>query len=211
MNLVRRIDREIEIRSLLKHPFYQMWSEGKLALESLQGYSKEYFQLVKAVPEMVERLALQSDNHDVISNLNEEREHVEPWVKFAGALGVPRHELEQYEGTSKTRDSVNMLLDLASEFDEGVAAMYAYESEIPKISSTKLEGLARYYNMSSNDATEYQRIHESVDLKHAAVWRSILEHIPENGHEDAFSAAVSSLIAQNVLLDSVYENYVRCM
>src|SRR5210317_537614 len=50
MNLIKRIDEMIEERSLLKHPFYEMWSDGKLTVESLAGYSKEYFQLVKAVP-----------------------------------------------------------------------------------------------------------------------------------------------------------------
>ena len=50
MNIIQKIDEMIEERSLLKHPFYQMWSDGKLTKESLAGYSKEYFQLVKAVP-----------------------------------------------------------------------------------------------------------------------------------------------------------------
>jgi len=211
MHLVKRIDQEIERRSLLGHPFYQMWSDGKLSIESLQGYAKEYFHLVKVVPSIVERIAAQSDNDNIMTNLKEEREHIEPWVKFACALGVKRQELEQYEVAQKTRDSVNKLLDLASVFDEGVAAMYAYEAEIPKISRTKLDGLAKYYNITSDDATEYQRIHESVDVKHAAVWRSILEQLPTSRQEYAFNASVSSLIAQNMLLDAVYEKYVRCM
>ena len=41
-SLVKSIDQIIEERSLLKHPFYQMWSDGKLELDSLKGYSKEY-------------------------------------------------------------------------------------------------------------------------------------------------------------------------
>ena len=48
--LIQKIDRIIEERSLLKHPFYQSWSDGKLTHEALAGYSKEYYQLVKAVP-----------------------------------------------------------------------------------------------------------------------------------------------------------------
>ena len=48
MSLIQRIDEIIEARSLLKHPFYQMWSDGKLTQESLAGYSKEYFQLAKS-------------------------------------------------------------------------------------------------------------------------------------------------------------------
>jgi len=209
--LIKRIDQEIEKRSLLKHPFYQMWSEGKLSMESLQGYAKEYFHLVKAVPNIVERISSQTENDDLMINLQEERTHIEPWIKFAGALGVPRQELERYAVSQKTRDSVNKLLELASNFDEGAAAMYAYEAEIPKISRSKIDGLAKYYNITGEDATEYFRIHESVDVKHATVWRMILAGLPSSRHEDAFNASISSLIAQNMLLDAVRENYARCM
>jgi pyrroloquinoline-quinone synthase len=45
VSLLIRIDAEIEKRSLLKHPFYRKWSEGKLTKENLAGYSMEYFQL----------------------------------------------------------------------------------------------------------------------------------------------------------------------
>ena len=49
-SVVERIDVEIERQSLLMHPFYQAWSEGKLTLPQLSGYSLDYFQLVKEVP-----------------------------------------------------------------------------------------------------------------------------------------------------------------
>ncbi|MGR3292728.1 MAG: CADD family putative folate metabolism protein, partial [Candidatus Scalindua sp.] len=29
-------------RDLLKHPFYQAWSEGALSIESLRGYAIQY-------------------------------------------------------------------------------------------------------------------------------------------------------------------------
>ena len=41
-DLIQKIDRIIEERSLLKHPFYQSWSDGKLTRGALAGYSKEY-------------------------------------------------------------------------------------------------------------------------------------------------------------------------
>jgi len=53
--LVETIDKIVEEQSLLKHKFYVMWNEGKLSRESLNGYSKEYFQLVKTVPSFVEQ------------------------------------------------------------------------------------------------------------------------------------------------------------
>lgn len=209
--LVKRIDQEIEKRSLLKHPFYQMWSKGELSMESLQGYAKEYFSLVKAVPLMVERLAMQSNRESIAENLREEREHIEPWIRFAGALGVKREELEGYGTSQKANDSIEKMLNLMGIFENGIAAMYAYEAEIPKISRSKIDGLAKFYNITDDNATEYFRIHESVDVKHAAVWRDILAKLPIDKHEGAFNSAVSSLVAQNTILDAVYENYVKYM
>jgi len=43
------------------------------------------------------------------------------------------------------------------------------------------------------------------------VWRNILEQLQSIRHEDVFKASVSSLVAQNMLLDAVCEKYVRSM
>jgi len=211
MNIVQKIDSEIEKRSLLKHSFYQMWSEGKLTIDHLRGYSKEYFQLVKAVPSFVEGIAKWTDNSnpDVAVNAREEAEHIEPWIRFAKALGVPRNELVDYDGTEKTNAAVAKMMELSrSSFEEAVAAMYAYEMELPKISRSKIDGLKKFYGMSSEDATKYFEIHEEVDVRHAQVWREILQKIPADRQELAFAAAVESLKAQHMLLDSVQEKYV---
>ncbi len=210
MNIVQRIDSEVEKRSLLKHSIYQMWSEGKLTIDHLQGYSLEYFQLVKAVPKFVESIAAKSmDNQDIADNAKEEAEHVEPWVRFASALGVSRNDLVDYAGAAKTNAAVDKMMKLASaSFEEAVATMYAYEMELPKISRSKIDGLKKFYEMSSEDATKYFEIHEVADVRHAQVWREILDKIPADRQEAAFAAAVESLKAQNMLLDSVQEKYV---
>jgi pyrroloquinoline-quinone synthase len=211
VSIVQRIDSEIEKRSLLKHSFYQMWSEGRLTVDHLRGYSMEYFQLVKAVPKFVESIAQAADQSksDIINNAREEAEHVEPWMRFAGALGVSRDELASYEGAAKTNDAVAKMMALAgSTFGEAVAAMYAYEMELPKISGSKIEGLKKFYNMDNADAKNYFEIHEEADVRHAQVWREILSKIPAERQEAALNAAVESLKAQNMLLDSVQEKYV---
>ncbi len=209
--IIKRIDEEIENRSLLKHPFYQMWSEGKLSIPALQGYAKEYFHLVKAVPMMVERLSILNDDENILDILQDEKEHIQPWVKFAGALGVNREELEGYCVSAKTRESINKMLNLMGTFENGIAALYSYEAAIPKISRAKIDGLAKFYDIVDDDATEYFRIHETVDLKHSAVWRNKLESLPADRQEDAYNGAVSSLIAQNTLLDAICEEYVKPM
>jgi pyrroloquinoline-quinone synthase len=211
--LVERIDAEIEKRSLLKHSFYQMWSEGKLTVDHLRGYSKEYFQLVKAVPAFVHNVAsLNTDESlraDIEGNMKEETEHVEPWARFAIAVGVPEDELYGYLGAAKTNEAVAKMMDLSRmSFEEAAAAMYTFEAELPKISRNKIDGLVKFYNMTGKDALNYFHIHEEADVRHAQVWRDILDRLPEEKRERALAAGAESLAAQNLLLDSVMEKYV---
>ena len=85
--LVQKIDRIIEERSLLNHPFYQTWSDGELTREALAGYSKEYYQLVKAVPIFMTQLldyAPESLHDELNHNQQEEFSHISLWQRFAG-------------------------------------------------------------------------------------------------------------------------------
>lgn len=209
-SLIQRIDKMIEEQSLLKHKFYVMWSEGKLSMESLNGYSKEYFQLVKAVPAFVDQVMQKSPpelQSKIASNRDEESEHIEPWVKFATALGVSPNELRNYGGLDKTKQAVSNISCLMNSFEGGAAAMYALEQEIPKISLSKIDGLRKFYGLSEDDAIEYFRLHAEADIRHAALWRKILEKTSPSKEDDLAEIANKSLAAQNLLLDSCYDAY----
>jgi len=209
MSLIKKIDEMIEERSLLKHPFYQMWSDGKLTRESLAGYSKEYFQLVKAVPSFMTPIIEKSSDtvvSELVENQQEESDHIKPWITFAEELGISEDELISYSGTTKTRKAVSDLNELMNTFDGGACAMYAFEKEIPKISQTKLVGLAEFYGITSNEATEYFKLHTEADIRHAASWRNILEKSSVDSN-NLIEIADKSISAQNLLLDSCYEEY----
>ncbi len=209
MNIVKRIDEMIEEKSLLKHPFYQMWSDGKLTRGSLAGYSKEYFQLVKAVPSFMTIIIEQAPNwavNELVANQQEESAHISPWISFAGELGITGEELGSYSGLPKTRRAVSDLNELMGTFEGGACAMYAFEKEIPKISQTKLDGLAEFYGMTNNGATEYFKLHTEADIRHAASWRGILDATLTDS-ESLLEIADKSILAQNLLLDSCYEEY----
>ncbi|HEY5736514.1 MAG TPA: iron-containing redox enzyme family protein [Nitrosopumilus sp.] len=209
MNIIQKIDEMIEERSLLKHPFYKMWSDGKLTQESLAGYSKEYFQLVKSVPSFMTPIIEKSPESvvkELVKNQQEESDHIEPWVAFAGELGISEDELISYSGTAKTQKAVSDLNQLMNTFDGGACAMYAFEKEIPKISQTKLDGLAEFYGMTSHEATEYFKLHTEADIRHAASWRNILEKSSVDSG-NLIEIADKSISAQNLLLDSCYEEY----
>ncbi len=208
-SLIKRIDEMIEERSLLKHQFYQMWSDGKLSLDSLKGYSKEYFQLVKAVPSFMSPLIEQAPDSlksELTSNQEEEIQHIKPWMRFASSLGVDEKELENYEGLPKTIQAVSQLSSLMNSFEGGSCAMYAFEKEIPKISEVKLEGLAEFYGISSEQATEYFKLHTEADIRHAASWQKALEQ-SSSKEKNLLEIAEKSISAQNMLLDSCYESY----
>ncbi len=208
-SIIKKIDELIEEKSLLKHPFYQLWSDGKLSIDSLAGYSKEYFQLVKEVPRFMTPIIEQAPNsavNELSANQQEELDHIKPWIRFAGVLGVNEEELNQYEGLEKTRQAISELSSLMYTYEGGCCAMYAFEKEIPKISQIKLDGLAEFYGITSKEATEYFKLHTEADIRHAATWRNIIENSLSQ-HENMFQIAQKSISAQNLLLDSCYESY----
>jgi len=49
----QRIDRKVAERAMLSHPFYQAWTEGRLPIDTLRAYSRQYFHHVEAFPRAV--------------------------------------------------------------------------------------------------------------------------------------------------------------
>ena len=208
-SLIQKIDRIIEERSLLNHPFYQTWYDGKLTHEALAGYYKEYYQLVKAVPIFVTQLlnyVPESLYDELDFNQQEEFSHIGLWEQFASGLGISCKELTNYDGLYKTNHAISGMYSLMSSFVSVSTAMYALEKEIPKISQIKLEGLAEFYGLASEDVTKYFKEHMEADVRHTASWKKIIDGFSEHDQE-IISAAESSVTCQNLLLDSCYEEY----
>ena len=217
-----RIDQEIEGQSLLRHPFYQLWSKGDLSVNHLQGYSKEYFQLVKSIPLFVRNIISNSSvsalpyfadmsfTKVLNKSMQEESDHIAPWIDFATSIGVQKKELLDYQGSDKTNKAIEDMRSLTEKsVIGGAAAMYAYEKELPKISNTKIEGLQNFYGFTDKRCLNYFEIHQEIDIKHAAIWRDSLKSIDSNAEkEEAFSASNSSLKCLNTILDDVHEKYV---
>jgi pyrroloquinoline-quinone synthase len=213
VELIDQINFEIEKYSLLKHDFYKLWQEGKLTLDHLAGYSREYFQLVKTVPLLVEN-TLKGNREEKYQNaiqntLEDERNHLEPWTKFSSSLGVDNDGLWHYSGENLTRQAVNELIKISeSSFEEAVASLYAIEKELPKISETKLDGLRKFYNLADEKSNEYFNIHKEIDIYHSKIWENIIKECTDDKKEKMLNAAILSLQSQNRLLDSVKSKYV---
>ena len=205
---IERIDQRIRERSLLTHAFYREWSAGMLTREALAGYAKEYFALVKAVPEMMEPMVANAPAQlraDVVEQRDEEASHIPLWSGFAEAFGISRAELDAHEPLPETQEAIALMKSLtADDFAKAACAMYALELEIPAIAKTKLEGLEKLYGITADSALEYFREHSEADVRHAATWRNVVgaasnDVIPE--------AIERSLDAQHKLLDGCHRVY----
>jgi pyrroloquinoline-quinone synthase len=161
---------------MLNHPFYQLWNEGKLELETLREYAKQYYAHVKAFPTYVSAVHSRCDDLKVrqllLENLIEEERgennHPELWLRFAESLGISRGEVKDAELLPSTVESVNQLkaLTQSEDYRMGVAALYAYESQIPEVARTKRRGLAEFYGIEDSRSVSFFTVHEAADEWH---------------------------------------------
>jgi len=206
--------------SMLKHPFYVAWSEGKLSKEVLQEYAKQYYAHVRAFPTYVSAVHSHCDDLEtrqmLLDNLIEEEQgtenHPELWLRFAETLGVTRAEVRNAELLPKTKESVARLkrLTQSADYREGLAALYAYESQIPEVAQTKRAGLKEFYGIADERGVSFFRVHESIDLLHKEVEQRILEQecLTMADQERVAAAAREGAQALWAFLDGVTEAYL---
>ena len=182
MDVIEEIDKRIQERSILKHPFYQSWKMGKLTREMLQEYARQYYKHVAAFPQYLSAVHTQMDNATdrrlVLQNLmdeeNGENNHPELWLRFAEATGVIRNDIGTVP-TAETEDFIkNFLKHCKNSIVEGIAALYAYESQIPKVSEEKINGLVAHYGVTSDSGLEYFKVHMTADVEHSAAERELI-------------------------------------
>ena len=53
MTVSAAIDGKVGEHAMLKHPFYQAWTEGRLSLDTLRAYARQYYHHVEAFPQAV--------------------------------------------------------------------------------------------------------------------------------------------------------------
>ncbi|HEX4667726.1 MAG TPA: CADD family putative folate metabolism protein [Chthoniobacterales bacterium] len=204
-----RLDEQIAARHLLTHPFYLAWTRGELRKETLADYAGQYYQHVAAFPTYLSALHARCDDQptrrQILANLIDEEagepNHPQLWKNFAAALGVSPNELEKTEAWPETAELIETFRSVCREGDvaEGLAALYAYESQIPAVSESKIDGLVKYYQLEDPESYRYFTVHIEADREHAAAERALLaQHIDTNN-----SAAVTK--AADRILNALWE------
>jgi pyrroloquinoline-quinone synthase len=183
-----RFEDRVAPYDLLKHPFYQAWSKGELTREDLREYAAEYWHHVSAFPTYLSglhsRLPDGEMRREVLRNLAEEegvdaamaRPHSDLWMDFAAGMGASRDEVE---GRAVHPEMMALIRTFRESMREemassAMAALYAYESKVPAIATTKAEGLAKHY-ATEGAAARYFTLHQTADVAHASVWRELID------------------------------------
>jgi pyrroloquinoline-quinone synthase len=212
--LLKKVDAAIAEKNLLKHPFYQDWQAGKLNREALQLYAAQYYKHVEAFPKHLRVLAARTEGalHGLIQeNLAEEenpaRPHPKLWRDFAGAVGLSEDDVTSSPSLPGTKAVVQKFREICGDrpVAEAVAALYAYESQVPEIATTKIDGLKRFYHVTSPEGLAYFTVHEEADKAHRAAWRGWLEEHATGNDEEILKTTNEALDALWGALDAVHK------
>jgi len=172
------IDQQIAGKHLLTHPFYLAWTRGELSKEALTDYAAQYYHHVAAFPTYLSAVHAKCDDQvtrrQILSNLIDEEagepNHPELWLRFSEALGLSAEEVRATEKQPETKVLIEAFRSIcgSDSTSEGLAALYAYESQIPSVSESKIDGLKKHYGFNDPKAYEYFSVHVEADREHSA-------------------------------------------
>jgi pyrroloquinoline-quinone synthase len=213
MGWTREIDALVERKHLLKHPFYTAWTEGTLPMEALRGYAGQYYRHVVSFPtylsavhsETPELTTRQYLLENLIDEERGEENHPELWLRFAEGIGCRREDVRAAAPLPETAACDNTFREIAAQGPAaGLAALYAYESMVPAVAQSKIDGLKRHYGIDDGGTLRFFDVHLEVDERHADVARDLLERtVPADERKAAKEAASDALDAIWSLLDGV--------
>jgi pyrroloquinoline-quinone synthase len=208
-NYLDEIDSDIAAKHLLKHPFYLAWTRGELSKEALTDYARQYYHHVAAFPTYLSAVHANCDDQatrkQLLNNLIDEEagspNHPELWLNFAESFGVSQPDAQNSEQWPETKNLINTFRSVCCDGStaEGLGALYAYESQIPAICESKIDGLKRRYGFADPKHYEYFTVHLEADREHSAAERKMLEaHVNQQNFE-SITASV------NRVLDALWE------
>jgi len=213
--VIALLDREVNGRHMLNHPFYQRWSAGELTRGELEEYSRQYYPYTLAFPTFVSAMHAHTDDIAIrqylLENLIEEERgpenHPELWLRLCDAPGVDCDDVTATTANAATTALIASMRDLArsEKLHEGLAALYAYESQIPAVAKATIDGLAAWYGITAPRDIAFFSVHMTADVQHSQTARELLEALCDTPEkcEEARQAAEQTVNALYRFLDAV--------
>jgi pyrroloquinoline-quinone synthase len=181
-DLWTRVEAVMSKYDLLQHPFYQAWSRGELTRSQLADYGSQYLPHVAAFPTYLTTLhARLPEGHTrkaILANAADEesngRSHADIWRQFVNEMSTEAH--REAAGVPEMLTLVHEYATIAREatLPAALGALYAYESQVPRVAASKLAGLKEFYG-ANDRACEYFALHITADVHHSNVWKSLID------------------------------------
>ncbi|MEP6821693.1 MAG: CADD family putative folate metabolism protein [Chthoniobacterales bacterium] len=204
-NHLDTIDQQIAAKHLLTHPFYLAWTRGELSEEALTDYAQQYYHHVAAFPTYLSAVHAKCDDQptrkEILKNLIDEEagdpNHPELWLQFAESLGVSRDDVRATVQQPETAGLIDTFRSVCGEQPtaDGLAALYAYESQIPTVSESKIDGLKKHYGFENPKGYEYFSVHVEADREHAAAERKLLGQYVTDENASTVIASVDRVLS----------------
>ena len=199
-----KIDNDIAAKNLLKHPFYLAWTRGELSREALADYARQYYHHVAAFPTYLSAVHANCEDQDarkqLLANLIDEEagspNHPELWLKFAEGLGISEVDVRNTTREPETKNLIDTFRSVCLDGStaEGLAALYAYESQIPAICESKIDGLKKHYGFTNPEHYQYFTVHIEADREHCATERKMLSRYVGNRNVESVKASVNRVL-----------------
>lgn len=203
MNLIARLNDIINEKHLLKHMYYQAWSNGDLTRESLRKYAAQYYSQVKSFPRFISRVHTACPEIEarkvLLENLVDEEihgtDHPALWMQFAEGLGANRQMVTDELPMPETDAMVETFYELAGrDWRDGLCALYAYESQVPAVSESKILGLKKFYGITDERTLEFFTAHQAYDVGHANQVATLIEKYVEPARAEVATKEASAAL-----------------
>ena len=195
---IAELNTNLDALHLLKHPFYQAWSQGTLSRSILADYAQEYYKHVEAFPRYISAIHTQCSDlksrQVLLGNLLEEEageeNHPALWANFAVAMGCERSALKEDARLASTQALVDGYYQLCqSSYATGLGALYAYERQVPAVAQSKIDGLIKFYATDDADTLKFFSVHLTADVWHAEECAALLLKLPQEEQVQAAEGA----------------------
>jgi pyrroloquinoline-quinone synthase len=156
--------------NLLRHSFYQRWTQGTLTRDELCDYVEQYAYVVRAVPGWLGQVR-GGDPAELTRHAAEESSHVALWDRFGEALGLSSDAIRATPANAATARLLQRGDEMAAT-GQAAAVVWALEVQTPAVAAAKLDGLSTFYGIGPHAGGEYFAVHQELDIEHSAELRA---------------------------------------
>jgi pyrroloquinoline-quinone synthase len=172
--------------SLVDHPFFIAWTQGELPLDALRNYACQYYHYEAAFPRYLSAIHARTESPRVRQHLLDnlwdeehgERNHLVLWLEFAAAIGLDPGDVARSQPNAETQALVDYCYRVCNEapIGEALAALYAYEGQVPRLAWEQMKGLAGHYGLEPAQI-EFFSVHLVADVAHAGAELAAIEEM----------------------------------